>query len=60
MPQKSEIHRRQFGETGLQVSTPGLGGHHLGNAEDGNTAKEIVASALDSGVTLFDHQPVRR
>jgi uncharacterized protein len=33
----------------------GLGGHHLGDAEDQKTADQIVARAIDGGVTFFDN-----
>jgi len=33
---------RNFGSTGVRVPAPGLGGHHLGDAEDLKTAKQIV------------------
>src|SRR4051794_28598953 len=54
MPQTGQIPRRAFGKTGVQVSALGLGGHHLGDAEDLNTAKQIVDKAIDGGVTFFD------
>jgi predicted aldo/keto reductase-like oxidoreductase len=37
------------------VSALALGGHHLGDAEDQKTAQQIVARALDGGVTFFDN-----
>ena len=55
MPQTGQIPRRAFGKTGVQVSALGLGGHHLGDAEDLNTAKQIVDKAIDGGVTFFDN-----
>jgi len=55
MPQTGQIPRRPFGNTGVQVSALGLGGHHLGDAEDLNTAKQIVDKAIDGGVTFFDN-----
>ena len=33
----------------------GLGGHHLGDAEDQPTAQKIVDRAVDGGVTFFDN-----
>jgi aryl-alcohol dehydrogenase-like predicted oxidoreductase len=33
---------RNFGSTEVRVSALGLGGHHLGDAEDLKTAKQIV------------------
>lgn len=55
MAQTDEIPRRQFGKTGVQVSALGLGGHHLGDAEDQKTAEQIVSRAIDGGVTFFDN-----
>ena len=50
-----QIPKRQFGKTGVEISALGLGGHHLGDAEDQKTAEEIVARAIDGGVTFFDN-----
>jgi aryl-alcohol dehydrogenase-like predicted oxidoreductase len=49
------IPKRKFGKTDVQVSAIGLGGHHLGQAEDQATANRIVAAAVDGGVTFFDN-----
>ncbi len=46
---------RPFGKTGAQVSALGLGGHHLGEAEDVTTAIRIVHEAVDGGITFFDN-----
>jgi len=50
----SLIPLKSFGKTGIQISAMGLGGHHLGAAEDEKTAIEIVHRAVDGGVTFFD------
>jgi len=55
MAQNGTIPTRPFGRSGAQVSVLGLGGHHLGDAEDDKTANEIVARAIDGGVTFFDN-----
>jgi len=47
---------RQVGETGVQISALGLGGHDLGGAKDEKTAIEIVHRALDGG-TPFTTMP---
>lgn len=39
----------------MQISALGLGGHHLGDAEDQKTAEQIVARAIDGGVNFFDN-----
>jgi uncharacterized protein len=46
---------RNFGKHGDQVSALGLGGHHLGDAEDEQTAVQIVHEAVDGGITFFDN-----
>lgn len=55
MPQTGTIPRRAFGKTGVEISALGLGGHHLGDAEDQKTAEQIVNRAIDGGVTFFDN-----
>ena len=52
---QGEIPKKQFGRTGVQVSALGLGGYHLGSAKSDQMANEIVAKALDHGVTFFDN-----
>lgn len=37
------------------MSALGLGGHHLGDAEDEKTAIQLVHDAVDGGVTFFDN-----
>lgn len=49
------IPQRDFGKTGVRISALGLGGHHLGDAADLQTAKRIVAEAVDGGITFFDN-----
>jgi len=55
MAQTGQIPRKQFGKTGVQISALGLGGHHLGDAEDQKTADRIVSRAIDGGVNFFDN-----
>ncbi len=50
-----EVPKRPLGKTGAQVSAMGLGGYHLGSADTDQVAIEIVAKALDHGVTFFDN-----
>jgi aryl-alcohol dehydrogenase-like predicted oxidoreductase len=50
-----EIPRRPFGGTGAQVSILGVGGFHLGSAQDLNEARMIVDTALDAGINFFDN-----
>jgi aryl-alcohol dehydrogenase-like predicted oxidoreductase len=49
------IPKRSFGKTNDQFSAPGLGGHHLGDAEDETTAARIVHEAIGGGITFFDN-----
>jgi predicted aldo/keto reductase-like oxidoreductase len=46
---------RPFGQGGQKISALGLGGHHLGDAQDESTAIQIVHEAVDGGVTFFDN-----
>jgi aryl-alcohol dehydrogenase-like predicted oxidoreductase len=52
----STIPMRPFGRhTDVKISALGLGGHHLGQAEDLKTAMQIVDRAIDGGITFFDN-----
>ena len=46
---------RAFGRHDQRISALGLGGHHLGDAEDEATAIEICHQAVDGGITFFDN-----
>src|SRR6202166_2986400 len=50
-----QVPKKPLGRAGVQVSAMGLGGYHLGSAETDQAANEIVAKALDHGVTFFDN-----
>ena len=55
MPTNS-IPLRPFGRhSDVKVSALGLGGHHLGQAEDLKTAIRSVHGAIDGGITFFDN-----
>jgi aryl-alcohol dehydrogenase-like predicted oxidoreductase len=54
-PLSGQIPKRLLGRTGLQVSAIGLGGYHLGSAATDQAANEIMAKAIDYGVTFFDN-----
>jgi aryl-alcohol dehydrogenase-like predicted oxidoreductase len=45
---------RHVGQSGLKVSTVGLGCNNFGWKIDRQASNAVVAKALDSGVTLFD------
>jgi uncharacterized protein len=49
------IPRRQLGKTGIEVSALGMGGYHLGSAKTQKDAVEMVARAIDAGITFFDN-----
>ncbi len=46
---------RPFGQTGVQVSALGFGGHQLGDAADESAAIELVHRAIDGGITFLDN-----
>jgi aryl-alcohol dehydrogenase-like predicted oxidoreductase len=46
---------RQFGKTDVRISALGMGGHHLGDAPDEQTAVRMVQEAVDGGITFFDN-----
>jgi uncharacterized protein len=47
---------RPFGaHDDVRVSALGMGGHHLGQADDERTAIRLVHDAIDGGVTFFDN-----
>jgi predicted aldo/keto reductase-like oxidoreductase len=49
------IPQRRLGTRGVEVSAIGVGGHHLGDLPDVETAIELVHEAIDAGVTFFDN-----
>ena len=46
---------RKLGRTGVEVSLVGLGGYHIGQAPDEQTATRIIRAAIDHGVTFMDN-----
>jgi uncharacterized protein len=55
MAQSTSIPMRQFGRHDVKISALGFGGHHLGDAEDANTAVRMLHEAVDGGITFFDN-----
>ncbi len=49
------IQKRRLGKTDTQVSIIGLGGFHLGSAENQEAATAMVQHALDAGINFFDN-----
>ena len=45
---------RQLGESGLTVSTVGVGCNNMGRRLDKDATRAVVDTALDVGITLFD------
>jgi aryl-alcohol dehydrogenase-like predicted oxidoreductase len=48
------MQQRHIGNTGLRVSSVGLGGNNFGWKIDQQASSQVVAKALDLGITLFD------
>ena len=46
---------RKLGRTGAEVSLVGLGGYHIGQAADEQTAVRIIRAAIDHGVNFMDN-----
>jgi aryl-alcohol dehydrogenase-like predicted oxidoreductase len=46
---------RPFGRRDVKVSALGFGGHHLGDADNEDTAVRLVREAVDGGITFFDN-----
>ncbi|HVR63172.1 MAG TPA: aldo/keto reductase [Polyangia bacterium] len=55
LPAGAKVPVRRLGRTGAQVSAVGVGGFHIGNAADEQTAVRIVRAALDHGVNFLDN-----
>lgn len=53
--QSAGIPQRPLGKTGLNTSVIGVGGYHLGSADDEKTARRIVDESLDAGINFFDN-----
>jgi len=54
MADQGSIPLRDFGKSGVKISALGMGGHHLGEAKDEDTAVEIIHRAVEGGITFFD------
>ena len=51
-----QIPLRPFGKhQDVRISALGMGGHHLGDAKDEQTAVALVQEAVDGGITFFDN-----
>ena len=52
------MNRRNVGNSGLRVSSIGLGCNNFGMRVDAADSRKIIQRALDLGITLFDTAPV--
>jgi uncharacterized protein len=52
---EGKIQRRPLGKTDTLVSILGMGGFHLGAAENQEAATAMVQHALDAGINFFDN-----
>ena len=50
----TEMTYRRLGDSGLVVSTVGIGCNNFGRKLDADGTREVVEAALDAGITLFD------
>lgn len=51
-----QIPLRPFGKhQDVRISALGMGGHHLGDAKDEQTAVGLIQEAVDGGITFFDN-----
>jgi aryl-alcohol dehydrogenase-like predicted oxidoreductase len=50
-----QIGKRPLGRTGIEVSTLGVGGFHLGSTKDQEEATRLVQRALEAGINFFDN-----
>jgi aryl-alcohol dehydrogenase-like predicted oxidoreductase len=55
LPAGAKMPRRLLGRTGVEVSLLGLGGFHIGLAQDEATAVRIVRTAIDHGLDFLDN-----
>ena len=55
IPAGAVVPRRKLGRTGVEVSLVGLGGFHIGQAKDQETATRVIRTAIDHGVTFLDN-----
>jgi predicted aldo/keto reductase-like oxidoreductase len=55
LPAGAVMPTRKLGRTGQTVSLLGLGGFHIGLADDDQTATRIVRMGVDHGVTFLDN-----
>lgn len=46
---------RPFGRHDENISALGFGGHHLGDAQDEETAVRLIHDAVEGGITFFDN-----
>jgi predicted aldo/keto reductase-like oxidoreductase len=52
---QADIPTRPLGNTGVNVSILGLGGHHIGRIRDDNQSIRLIQKGIDCGVTFLDN-----
>jgi aryl-alcohol dehydrogenase-like predicted oxidoreductase len=55
LPAGAKMPMRKLGRTGVEVSLIGIGGSHVGQAKDLETATRIIRTAIDHGVNFMDN-----
>jgi aryl-alcohol dehydrogenase-like predicted oxidoreductase len=54
LPAMADVHFTRLGQSGLSVSTVGLGTNNFGYRLDAEQSKAVIDAAIDEGITLFD------
>lgn len=52
---RGEMMYRTLGQTGVQVSTIGLGGFHIGKIKEEQDSIKLIRSAIDRGINFMDN-----
>jgi aryl-alcohol dehydrogenase-like predicted oxidoreductase len=52
---RGDMRYRPLGQTGVEVSMIGLGGHHIGRQKEEKDSIRIIRSAIDRGITFMDN-----
>jgi aryl-alcohol dehydrogenase-like predicted oxidoreductase len=52
---RGDMRYRHLGRTGVEVSTIGLGGYHIGQPKDEKESIRIIRAAMDAGITFLDN-----
>jgi predicted aldo/keto reductase-like oxidoreductase len=52
---RGNMRYRMLGNTGVEVSVIGLGGHHIGRPKEDKEGIRLIRSAIDAGITFMDN-----